>query len=165
MLDKLAEEQNVGVSQEEFTQLILQKAQQNGTTPEQELQHMSEHNHMPEWMGEVRRGKALNTIVDEAVVTDNGACYRSRVFSQVLDDAKIGHKWTRPYRPQTNGKVERFNRSLAAEWAYARDYTSETEREAAYTEWLHHYNHHRPHTGIGGQTPSERVHNLTGKYT
>ncbi|MDK9300798.1 trigger factor [Propionibacterium freudenreichii] len=70
VLDKLAEEQNVGVSQEEFTQLILQKAQQNGTTPEQELQHMSEHNHMPEWMGEVRRGKALNTIVDEAVVTD-----------------------------------------------------------------------------------------------
>ena len=70
VLDKLAEEQNVGVSQEEFTQLIMQKAQQNGTSPEQELQHMSEHNHMPEWMSEVRRGKALNTIVDEAVVTD-----------------------------------------------------------------------------------------------
>lgn len=104
-------------------------------------------------------------VAVKAVMTDNGACYRSRVFSQVLDDAKIGHKWTRPYRPQTNGKVERFNRSLAAEWAYARDYTSETEREAAYTEWLHHYNHHRPHTGIGGQTPSERVHNLAGKYT
>ena len=99
-----------------------------------------------------------------AVMTDNGACYRSAMFAQALAATEIKHKKTRPYRPQTNGKVERFNRTLAAEWAYAKPYASEAEREAAYTAWLHHYNHHRPHTGIGGQVPSARVHNLTGKY-
>lgn len=98
------------------------------------------------------------------VLTDNGSCYRSHVFNRALTSA-VKHRYTRPYRPQTNGKVERFNRTLLAEWAYARPYTSETEREAAYTHWLHTYNHHRPHTGIKGQTPAQRVHNLTGKYT
>lgn len=98
-----------------------------------------------------------------AVMTDNGACYRSRDFAAALGN--IRHIWTRPYRPQTNGKVERFNRTLATEWAYARSYTSEAERAAEYPAWLHHYNHHRPHTGIGGQTPSDRVHNLTRNYT
>ncbi|MEZ5209653.1 IS481 family transposase [Gordonia sp. PP30] len=99
-----------------------------------------------------------------AVMTDNGSCYRSRVFAAALGPS-IKHKRTRPYRPQTNGKVERFNRTLAAEWAYAAPYTSDTERAAAYQHWLHHYNHHRPHTGIGGLVPSARVHNLTGKYS
>jgi transposase InsO family protein len=99
-----------------------------------------------------------------AVMTDNGSCYRSNAFAAALGEG-VKHKWTKPYRPQTNGKVERFNRTLAAEWAYAKPYRNETERSAAYTAWLHHYNHHRPHTGIGGQTPSARVHNLTGKYT
>lgn len=98
-----------------------------------------------------------------AVMTDNGSCYRSHAFRKALGDG-ITHKRTRPYRPQTNGKVERFNRTLATEWAYAQTYTSETERADAYRAWLHYYNHHRPHTGIGGQTPSERVHNLTGNY-
>jgi len=102
-------------------------------------------------------------ITVTAVMTDNGSCYRSHAFNDALGEA-IKHKRTRPYRPQTNGKVERFNRTLATEWAYAAPYTSEAEREAAYTGWLHHYNHHRPHTGIGGLTPSDRVHNLTGKY-
>uniref|UniRef100_UPI00141DB004 integrase core domain-containing protein n=1 Tax=Salinibacterium sp. ZJ77 TaxID=2708337 RepID=UPI00141DB004 len=74
------------------------------------------------------------------------------------------HIFTRPYRPQTNGKVERFNRTLATEWAYARTYTSDEARAVDYPAWLHHYNHHRPHTGIGGLTPSTRVHNLTGNY-
>lgn len=70
VLDKLAEERQIPVSQQEFTQLLLQKAQQNGTSPEQEVQHMSEHNHMAEWMGEVRRSKALGLIVDEAGIAD-----------------------------------------------------------------------------------------------
>lgn len=100
-----------------------------------------------------------------AVMTDNGACYRSRAFNQVLSAAGIKHRYTRPYRPQTNGKVERFNRTLQEEWAYARTYTSEQQRETAYQTWLHHYNHHRPHTAIDGHTPASRVHNLTGKYT
>ena len=100
-----------------------------------------------------------------AVMTDNGACYRSHTFADALSVTRITHKWTKPYRPQTNGKVERFNRALAAEWAYAATYANEAERAATYEAWLHHYNHHRPHTGINGETPSERVHNVTGNYT
>ena len=98
-----------------------------------------------------------------AVLTDNGSCYRSGTFATALGDAK--HRFTRPYRPQTNGKVERFNRTLAAEWAYAAAYASDEARAATYQAWLHHYNHHRPHTGIGGAVPADRVHNLTGKYS
>jgi len=96
------------------------------------------------------------------VLTDNGSCYRSRAFATALGP-HIKHRFTKPYRPQTNGKVERFNRTLAQEWAYAATYASEEARAATYDAWLHHYNHHRPHTGIGGQTPSDRVHNLTRK--
>lgn len=102
-------------------------------------------------------------ITVEAVMTDNGSCYRSRDFAAALGPIK--HRRTRPYRPQTNGKVERFNRTLAAEWAYDEFYASDEAREATYAAWLHHYNHHRPHTGIGGLTPSARVHNLTGNYS
>lgn len=97
-----------------------------------------------------------------AVLSDNGACYRSHAFRDALGSAS--HRRTRPFHPQTNGKVERFNRTLAAEWAYARIYTSEEARAATYGAWLHHYNHHRPHTGIGGAVPADRVHNLTGNY-
>jgi transposase InsO family protein len=103
-------------------------------------------------------------ITVTAVMTDNGACYRSHVFRAALGDS-VTHQFTRPYRPQTNGKVERFNRTLAAEWAYAATYSSDEARAATYDAWLHHYNHHRPHTGIGGSTPADRVHNLTGKYS
>ena len=104
-------------------------------------------------------------VTVQAVMTDNGACYRSRAFNQVLSSAGVKYRYTRPYRPQTNGKVERFNRTLAREWAYAHTYTSQTQREAAYQTWLHHYNHHRPHTALDGQTPANRIHNLTRKYT
>jgi len=102
-------------------------------------------------------------ITVTAVMTDNGPCYRSRVFAAALGDIK--HVWTRPYRPQTNGKVERFNRTLANEWAYAATYLSDEARAAEYPTWLHHYNHHRPHTGIGGLTPAQRVHNVPGNYS
>ena len=99
-----------------------------------------------------------------AVMTDNGSCYRSHTFAEALGK-NIKHKRTRPYRPQTNGKVERFNRTLAAEWAYADIYFSDEDRAATYQQWIHHYNHHRPHTGIEGLVPSARVHNLTGNYS
>jgi transposase InsO family protein len=99
-----------------------------------------------------------------AVMTDNGSCYRSKAFAAALGE-NVKHRRTRPYRPQTNGKVERFNRTLAAEWAYAEIYTSDAARAATYTDWIHHYNHHRPHTGIGGLVPSDRVHNLTENYS
>jgi len=78
--------------------------------------------------------------------------------------ADITHRRTRPYRPQTNGKVERFHRTLADEWAYARLYTSDAQRCEAFTTWLHTYNHHRGHTALGGQPPATRVPNLSGKY-
>lgn len=97
------------------------------------------------------------------VMTDNGSCYRSRVFAAALGP-DVKHRFTRPHRPQTNGKVERFNRTLATEWAYTQLYQSDGARAVTYSTWLHHYNHHRPHTGIGGQTPADRVHNLTGNY-
>jgi transposase InsO family protein len=102
-------------------------------------------------------------ITVNAVMTDNGSCYRSHAFAAALGDIK--HVWTRPYRPQTNGKVERFNRTLAQEWAYAKTYLSDEARAAEYPGWVHHYNHHRPHTGIGGQVPADRVHNLTRNYS
>ena len=107
---------------------------------------------------------AVRGVTVEAVLTDNGACYRSRAFARALGK-KVKHRRTRPYRPQTNGKVERFNRTLLAEWAYAVAYTSDEARAATYGDWLHHYNHHRPHTGIDGAVPADRVHNLPGKYT
>lgn len=96
------------------------------------------------------------------VLTDNGACYRSHDFRDALGDIK--HRRTRPYRPQTNGKVERFHRTLADEWAYARLYRNDTERCEEFHKWLHTYNHHRGHTALGGQPPATRVPNLSGQY-
>ena len=79
-----------------------------------------------------------------------GSCYRSRTWANTLAAAGITHKRTRPYRPQTNGKVERFNRTLLDEWAYAKPYFSEQERRDAFPVWLHNYNHHRRHTALKG---------------
>jgi len=101
-------------------------------------------------------------ITVQRVLTDNGSCYRSRLWRDTLTAAGITHKRTRPYRPQTNGKVERFNRTLLDEWAYTQPYPTETHRRAALTPWLHHYNHHRHHTAIGGP-PAHRVPNLPGQ--
>lgn len=96
------------------------------------------------------------------VLTDNGPCYRSRPFAQVLAEAGISHKRTRPYRPQTNGKVERFNRILLEEWAYASAYSSESERRACYQRFIEHYNQRRPHTALKGASPASRVTNVPG---
>jgi len=100
-------------------------------------------------------------ITVSRVLTDNGACYRSIPFAEAL--GPVVHKRTRPYRPQTNGKVERFHRTLADEWAYARPYRSDTERCDAYPTWLHTYNHHRGHTALAGHPPASRVPNLSGQ--
>ncbi|MFK0222728.1 integrase core domain-containing protein, partial [Streptomyces vinaceus] len=104
-------------------------------------------------------------ITVERVLTDNGACYKSHAWRDALAAAGIAHKRTRPYRPQTNGKVERLNRTLLEEWAYARPYHSEQERRDAFPQWLHAYNHHRGHTALAGKPPASRVPNLTGQYT
>ncbi|MER5730739.1 IS481 family transposase, partial [Streptomyces sp. NPDC002138] len=104
-------------------------------------------------------------ITVERVLTDNGSCYKSHAWRDLLAAAGITHKRTRPYRPQTNGKVERLNRTLLDEWAYAKPYQSEQERRDAFPKWLHTYNHHRGHTALAGKPPASRVPNLTGQYT
>jgi transposase InsO family protein len=103
-------------------------------------------------------------ITVQRVLTDNGACYRSHAFAAALGP-DIKHKRTRPYRPQTNGKVERFNRTVLEEWAYAQPYSSESERAALFAVWLHTYNHHRGHTALGGKSPADLVPNLRGQNT
>ena len=101
-------------------------------------------------------------ITVERVLTDNGACYRSSAFGAELVAAAIAHTRTKAYCPQTNGKVERYNRTLLNEWAYARPYRSEAARTRALDTWLHMYNHHRHHTAIGGP-PVSRVNNVVGQ--
>ena len=99
------------------------------------------------------------------MLTDNGSCYRSKLWAKTLGEHGSSTRRTRPYRPQTNGKVERFNRTLLEEWAYAREYRSEAERAAAYPDWLHTYNHHRGHTALKGKSPIDLVPNLPGQNT
>ena len=92
----------------------------------------------------------------ERVMTDNAKNYTtSRAFAAALDEVGARHLTTRPFRPQTNGKSERFNRTMLDEWAYARPYASNNERLLAFGSWLDGYNHHRPHTALGGLTPME----------
>ena len=100
----------------------------------------------------------------ERVLSDNGSAYKSHAWSDACAQLGISVKKTRPYRPQTNGKIERFHRTLGEGWAYARFYDSETERRAALPDWLHFYNHHRLHSAIGNQTPVSRLTNLPGHH-
>src|SRR5699024_8840358 len=90
------------------------------------------------------------------VVTDNGFCYRSWAFAAALAASKTRHKRTRPYWPQTNGKVERYHRTMATEWLYSRSWTSNQHRHHALQGWLDHYNYHRPHSSLGGRPPISR---------
>lgn len=113
-----------------------------------------------------RRAQAFSTsagITVTRVLTDNGSAYKSLLWRDTLAAAGTSHKRTRPYRPQTNGKIERFNRTLLDEWAYTQLYLTEANRRAALPTWLHHYDHHRHHTSIDGP-PASRVPNLMGQY-
>lgn len=101
----------------------------------------------------------------ERVLSDNGSAYKSHAWHKACTELGISVKKTRPYRPQTNGKIERFHRTLGEGWAYARFYASETERRAALPQWLHFYNHHRLHSAIGNQTPVSRLTNLPGHHS
>jgi transposase InsO family protein len=103
-------------------------------------------------------------ITVERVLSDNGSCYRSFAWRDACHQLGITHKRTRPYRPQTNGKIERFHRTLADGWAYARHYDSEAARRDALEPWLHFYNHHRAHSAIGGLPPISRLNNLPGHH-
>jgi transposase len=101
----------------------------------------------------------------ERVLTDNGSAYRSTVHAIACRALGIRHLRTRPYRPQTNGKAERFIRTMLNGWAYGAIYGTNQERTTALDGWLYHYNHHRRHTALGHQPPITRLNNLIGTYT
>ena len=102
-------------------------------------------------------------IACKRLMTDNAFSYvKSRSLRQLLTERGIEHLTTEPYRPRTNGKVERFHQTMAREWAYGLVYRSHRERGRALPHWLHHYNHARPHSSLGGRSPISRVHNVCG---
>ena len=92
-----------------------------------------------------------------AVLTDNGSAFRSKAFRQACLRLGLKQRFTRPYRPQTNGKAERFIQSALREWAYGIPYNHSSEREHMLERWRHHYNWHRPHQGIAGMAPISRL--------
>jgi transposase InsO family protein len=103
-------------------------------------------------------------VTVERVLSDNGPAYTSYAWRDACTQLRITAKRTRPYRPQTNGKIERFHRTLADGWAYARLYESTQHRNATLPNWLHTYNHHRAHSAIGGRPPVTRLTNLPGHH-
>ena len=102
----------------------------------------------------------------ERVLTDNAWAYTSPTYQRALESIDAGHRRTRPYRPQTNGKAERFIKTLLAEWAYGKPYHSNDERLDALPSWVAHYNEERTHTALGGITPQAAlVNNLRGNHS
>lgn len=108
--------------------------------------------------------ESYGMTVDE-LITDNGSAYRSTMHAIACRALGIRHLRTRPRRPQTNGKAERFIRTMLGGWAYGAIYATSAERTAALDGWLYRYNHHRPHSAIGRQPPISRLNNLLGSYT
>lgn len=104
-------------------------------------------------------------VIVERVLSDNGPAYTSHAWRQACVDLGITPKRARPYRPQTNGKIEQFHRTLADGWAYARFYESTQPRNAALPGSLHSYNHHRAHSALGGRPPVTRLINLHGHHS
>lgn len=109
------------------------------------------------WLRSVEFFRAYGITRIERALTDNGSCYRSRLWAEALAVSATTHKRTRPYTPRTNGKVERFNGTLAREWAYVRAYSGESELRAALPGFIHYYNHHRGHAALGGEPPVSRA--------
>jgi transposase InsO family protein len=109
---------------------------------------------------------ARHGIIAKRVLTDNAFNYvRNRSLRELLADRGISHLTTAPYRPRTNGKVERFHQTMAREWGYGLVYRSHRHRARALPHWLDHYNRQRPHSAIGDRPPISRVHNLPGQDT
>lgn len=100
--------------------------------------------------------KTLGMKVEE-LLTDNGSAYKSKYFNKHLEDEKIKHRFTRFYRPQTNGKAERFVQTMLREWAYAKSYRSSAVRSSYLNKWLHDYNWHRPHSSLNKRVPMARL--------
>jgi transposase InsO family protein/transposase len=119
-------------------------------------------------IGFLRRAVAFfesHGMTVESVMTDNGSAYRSTVHTIACKTLGLKHLRTRPYHPQTNGKAERFIRTMLGGWAYGAIYTNSSDRAAALDGWLFTYNHRRRHAGIGRQTPITRLNNLLGTYS
>src|SRR3954451_11106179 len=119
-------------------------------------------------IGVLRRAAAwfaARGVTVERVLSDNGSAYRSHAWRAACAELGIKPNRTRPNRPQTNGKIERFHRTLADGWAFARMFLSEPARRKALPAWLHEYNHHRPHTAIGNHPPITRLTNLSEQYS
>jgi transposase InsO family protein len=106
---------------------------------------------------------AEHDIVARRLMTDNAFAYvHNRSLRELLTRHGIRHLTTEPYRPRTNGKVERFHQTMARAWAYGLSYRSHRQRRQALPHWLDHYNRHRPHSSLRGQPPISRVHNVRG---
>jgi transposase InsO family protein len=119
-------------------------------------------------VGFLRRAIAFferHGIVVERVMTDNGSAYVATLHALACRALGVRHLRTRAYRPQTNGKAERFIRTMLASWAYGAIYRDSAQRTAALDGWLWHYNHHRRHSALGHQPPITRLNNLLGSYT
>jgi len=116
------------------------------------------------FLSELVRFYGAHGIQVERVLTDNGSCFKRR-WAEACERRGIVVKKTRAYRPQTNGKAERFIRTLLERWAYAYSYEHEAERLAALSPALDFYNRFRPHRALGGLTPLQRVNNVPGTYT
>jgi len=105
-----------------------------------------------------------HAITPKRLMTDNAFSYvKNRSLRELLAARQVKHLTTQPYRPRTNGKVERFHQTMAREWAYGLTYRSHRQRNQALPHWVQHYNQHRPHSSLGGQAPISRVHNVRGQ--
>ena len=118
--------------------------------------------------GFLRRGIAWfaeRGVVVRRVLSDNGSCYRSHWHADACRELGPRPLFTRPYRPRTNGKAERFIQTLTNEWAYAQVFGTSAERSAALPRWLDHYNFRRPHGSLGHRPPGSRLNNVAGNYS
>jgi transposase InsO family protein len=106
--------------------------------------------------------RAAYGITVRKLLTDNGPAYKSKVFAKTAEALELRHGRTRPYRPRTNGKAERLIQTALREWAYGPTWLTSEQRNQALEAWLHYYNHHRPHSALGGRPPDSRVNNLSG---
>jgi transposase InsO family protein len=100
---------------------------------------------------------ASHGVTVQRIMTDNGTGYRSKIHAEAVAELQIKHLRTRPYRPRTNGKAERFIKTLQVEWAYAASYQNHHQRAAALGPWLEYYNWRRPHSALGHKPPASRL--------